>query len=153
MKEIKDLLSEHPFFKGVPDDQIELIAGCGKNVHFKKDETIFKEGDEATYFYIVRSGKVALEIDGAHRGNLIIQTVEEGEIMGWSWLIPPHKWTFTGKTLEETSIVALDGVCLRKKCENNHDMGYEMLIRFSTVLAKRLSATRMQLLDVYGAKV
>lgn len=150
MKEIKDLLKDHPFFKDLKPDQIELIADCGKNVHFKEREIAFTEGEPANWFYVIRKGKVALEISGVERGPIRIQTLEEGEIFGWSWLIPPYRWAFTAMAIEETSTIALDGKCLRGKCEKNHDLGYELLKRFSIVLAKRLEWTRMQLLDVYG---
>jgi len=150
MKTIKDLLSEHPFFKDLEPEHIEFIVSCGKNVHIKKDEQVFREGEEADFFYLIRSGKIALDIYGAARGRIRIQTLEKGEILGWSWLIPPHKWNFTGTAVEETSVIALDGKCLRGKCEEDHELGYKLLKRFSTVLAKRLAWTRMQLLDVYG---
>ncbi len=151
MQNIKELLSEHEFFKGLSDEQIEIMAGCGSNVHFKKGETVFQQGREANYFYVVRQGSVALDIDGAERGIIRIQTVEDGDILGWSWLIPPHIWNFTAIAVKDTSTTALDGKCLREKCEKDHELGYALLKRFSTVLAKRLEWTRIQLLDVYGA--
>jgi signal-transduction protein with cAMP-binding, CBS, and nucleotidyltransferase domain len=151
MEKIKDLLANHPFFKDLKKDQLEFLAGCGKNVQFKKGEQIFKEGEAADYFYVIRKGKVALDIDGAQRGLIRIQTIEEGEILGWSWLIPPHKWAFSVTAVETTSVTAMDGKCLRGKCEKDHELGYELLKRFSAVLAKRLQWTRMQLLDVYGS--
>ncbi len=152
MEKIKDLLSAHPFFKGISDTHLDLLAGCGSNVHFKKGDKIMDEGEDANYFYVIRKGAVALDIDGGHRGSIRIQTIEEDEILGWSWLIPPHKWTFNACAVEDVSATALDGVCLRKKCAADHELGYELLRRFSTVLAKRLEWTRMQLLDVYGVK-
>src|SRR3990167_7947239 len=150
METIKDLLAKHTFFKKIGDKHLETLARCGKNVHFKKNARILTEGDEANYFYLIRKGIVALDIDGAERGFIRIQTVEEGEVLGWSWLIPPHRWKFSAIAIEDTSAIALDGRCLRSKCENDHGLGFELLKRFSTVLAGRLESTRMQLLDVYG---
>ena len=99
------MLTEHPFFRDLPSQYIELMAGCGSNVHFKKGVYIIKEGDDADYFYLIRKGKVTLEIYGAQRGPIIIQTMDEGDILGWSWLISPHKWTSSAKALEETSLI------------------------------------------------
>jgi signal-transduction protein with cAMP-binding, CBS, and nucleotidyltransferase domain len=144
MEEIKDLLSAHPFFKGISDAHLDLLAGCGSNVHFKKGDRIMKEGEDANYFYVIRKGTVALEIDGGHRGSIRIQTIEEGEIIGWSWLIPPHKWVFNAYAIDDVVTTALDGACLRKKCGADHDLGYELLRRFSMVLAIRLEWTRKQ---------
>ena len=150
MKTINEMLTEHPFFRDLPSQYIELMAGCGSNVHFKKGVYIIKEGDDADYFYLIRKGKVTLEIYGAQRGPIIIQTMDEGDILGWSWLISPHKWTSSAKALEETSLIALDGKCLREKCEKDHDLGYELFKRLSPVLTARLNWTRIQLLDLYG---
>ena len=150
MKNIKELLEEHPFFKDLNQSQLELLAGCGRNIHFKKGEKIFTEGEKADFFYIIREGKVKLSTHAAPRGDIYIATIENGEILGWSWLIPPHKWAFDAVAQEETSAVALDGKCLRGKCEQDHELGYELLKRFSKVLASRLEKTRVQLLDIYG---
>ena len=150
MKTIRDLLAEHPFFKDLTDDQIDLLAGCGKNVTFKEGDNIAHEGQDADYFYVLRRGKVALQMDAAQHGKITIQTVGAGEVLGFSWLVPPHKWRFNLKALEETGAVALDGVCLRGKCQDDHELGYALLSRFSTVLVKRLENTRIQLLDIYG---
>lgn len=150
MKTIKDLLNEHPFFRDLSSRQIEILAGCGQNVHFQKGDLIIQEGGPANYFFIIRRGKVALEINGAERGAIRIQTIEEGDILGWSWLIPPHLWAFTGYAGEDVDAVALDGKCLRGKCDQDHDLGYALLKRFSGVLAERLKWARMQLLDIYG---
>lgn len=150
MKDIHGLLAEHSFFQGLLVAHLDLIAGCGRNMHFKSGDTVIKEGAQADYFYVLRHGRVALEIEGAQRGVIRIQTLEQGDILGWSWLIPPHQWSFTAKAVEATSVIALDGKCLREKCQHDHELGYELLIRFAPVLAKRLEATRMQLLDVYG---
>jgi CRP-like cAMP-binding protein len=83
----------------------------------------------------------------------MIQTIEKGEILGWSWLIPPHTWHFDARALEPIRALAIDGKCLRAKCEANHDLGYELLKRVSSIMYQRLQATRMQILDVYAAQV
>ena len=150
MRTIRELIQEHPFFKELPEDKIELISGCGQNVHFRKGETVFREGETADSFFLVRKGMISLEIDGAERGPISVQTVEDDDILGWSWLIPPHYWKFTGIAIKETSVISLDGKCLREKCQKDHDLGYELLLRFAGVLYKRLEATRLQLLDLYG---
>lgn len=152
MKTIEDLLKDHHFFKGLDAAYLATIAGCGKNVVFKKGEMISRQDESADTFYVIRAGKVAIEIQAPGQGIITIQTLSEGEVLGFSWIIPPYTWRFDSRAVEETHAVALDGKCLRDKCEKDRHMGYELLKRFSTVLAQRLEMTRLQLLDIYGLK-
>lgn len=150
MESLEHILEEHPFFHGLDKKYIQLIVGCASNVRFNAGEFLFREGEEANQFYILRPGKVALEIFVPERGPITIETVGEGQILGWSWLIPPHYWHFNARAVELTRAIALDGKCLRNKCEEDHDLGYELLKRFAHIVEMRLQATRLQLLDVYG---
>jgi CRP/FNR family transcriptional regulator, cyclic AMP receptor protein len=149
---LRPILAEHPFFKGLETHYIELIVGCSSNVRFDAGETLFRAGEEANEFYLVRHGKVALEVFTPGRGPVTIQTIGEGEILGWSWLIPPYYWHFDARAVELTRAIALDGKCLRNKCEQDHDLGYQLLKRFAHIIVQRLEATSLQLLDVYGAR-
>ncbi len=145
------ILAEHPFLKGLKPAHLDLITGCATNVRFNAGKYIFREGEQANQFYILREGKVAVEIYGAQQGAITTQTLEGGDILGWSWLVAPYKWRFDARAVELTRAIALDGKCLREKCEKDHDLGYELLKRFSRVIAERLEATRIQLLDMYGS--
>lgn len=150
MHTLEPILAEHGFFKGLEARHLHLIAGCASNTRFSAGEVILREGEEAIQFYVVRHGKVALDILVPGRGPITIQTVEEGEILGWSWLFPPYRWHFNARAIELTRALVLDGKCLRTKCEEDHDLGYEFLKRFSHVMEQRLQATRLQLLDLYS---
>jgi len=147
---LEAVIAEHPFLKGIEPQYIKLIAGCASNVRFDAGQFLFHEGEEANEFYMIRQGKVALEISAIPRAVITVQTIGEGDILGWSWLIPPYRWRFDARALEVTRAIALDGKCLRTKSEEDHDLGYELLKRFSNVITQRLEATRLQLLDVYG---
>lgn len=151
MKDLEPLLREHPFSKGLKEGLIKKIVSCARNVKFGEGEYIFREGEEANHFYLIRYGRVAIEISVPGRTPITIQTIQDGEILGFSWLIPPYHWIFDARAVELTRALVLDGNCLRKKCEEDHELGYEFLKRFSYVIYKRLQATRLQLLDVYGA--
>jgi len=150
MENLEQILEHHPFFKGLEPKYVKLVAGCGSNVKFEAGEFLFKEGEEANAFYILRRGKVAVEAFAAERGSLIIDTLTDGDILGWSWLIPPYNWHFDAKAVELTRAIALDARCLRTKCEEDHDLGYELLKRFAQIIEDRLQATRIQLLDLYS---
>ncbi len=150
MQTLEPYLAEHPFLKGLDPRHLNIIVGCASNVSFDAEQYILREGEEATNFYIILQGKVALEIFTSDRGPITIQTIGEGEVLGWSWLIPPYQWHYDARAIEPTSAIALDAKCLRAKCEEDHDLGYELLKRFTHIITQRLEATRLQLLDVYG---
>lgn len=152
MKTIEDLLKVHPFFNGLEPKYIALIAGCGKNAVYKKGDFIAREGQAANHFFVIKHGRVAIDILTAEKGPVIIQTVQDGDIFGWSWIIEPHFWRFDARAVETTRAIALDGKCLRTKCEQDTKLGYELLKRFSGVLAQRLEMARFQLMDIYGLK-
>ncbi len=152
IKDIRDLLDEHPFFEGLGAEYIDFIAGCGRNETFDSGEYIFREGGDADTFYIIREGHVALEIASSGHGPITIQTVGKGDVLGWSWLYPPYKWFLDARSVETVRTVALDGECLRNKCEEDTGLGFELMKRFSYIITQRLQATRLQLLDIFGKK-
>lgn len=150
IKALEDLLAETPFFKDLDPAYRSMLAGCGMNVVFRAGDFLFRENDPADRFFLIRAGKVALEIAVPGRGPVIIQTVQEGEVLGWSWLVPPYRMQYDARAVELTRAIAFDGACIRKKCEEDPKLGYEFFKRFVVLIVQRLSALRLQLLDVYG---
>lgn len=150
MENLERILMEHPFLAGMNPKHIQTLVGCASNVAFKENEYIFKEGKDANSFYFIRHGRVQIETHVPQKGPIIIRSREAGEILGWSWLVPPYKWHFDARAVELTRAIVLDGKCLRDKCDKDHDLGYEIMKRFNIVIAERLEATRFQLMDVYG---
>ncbi len=110
---------------------------------------MFLEGDAANEFYFIRKGLVSVEIMVQNSGPKEVHTVGGGEILGWSWVSPPYHWHFNARTLKPTRALVFDANCLRAKCEQDYDLGYEMLKRFSNIITARLDATRTQLLNIY----
>jgi CRP/FNR family transcriptional regulator, cyclic AMP receptor protein len=147
---IEQLLGEVQIFDGMESDQLELIAGCGKIAGFEEGEYLFREGESADTFYLLRHGRVALDLFMPERGAMTIATLGPGEVVGWSWLFPPYRWHLDARVLERCSAVALDGKCLRGKAEADHHLGYELMKRFAGQMVERLQQTRVQILDVYG---
>jgi CRP/FNR family transcriptional regulator, cyclic AMP receptor protein len=150
MSNIETLLHEVPLFAGLEPAQLELIAGCGSNVHVDDDEVLFRQGDPADTFYVIRHGSVALETFVPSRGGLTIETLEAGEVLGWSWLFEPYRWHFDARALTPVRATAFDAACLRGKCEADPELGYALMSRFAGVLIERLQWTRLRLLDIYG---
>jgi CRP-like cAMP-binding protein len=151
MESLEPILAKHAFFEGLEPAYLKLLVGCASNERFPSGAYIFRQGEEASHFYLIRQGRVALEIHAPQRPPIVIETLDGDDILGWSWLIPPYLWRFDARIVEATRAIALDGKCLRAKCEEDHDLGYELLKRFAHIVTQRLQATRMQLLDVYAA--
>jgi len=147
---ITDVLSAHPFFRGLTPHAIDILAGCATEVEFPAGAVIFKEGDAADACFLLTGGNVALEIVVPGRGPHVVETLHAGEVLGWSWLFPPYRWTFDAETLIATRAIRFDGAELRKAKTADKELGYELMIRFAQVLVDRLQATRLQLLDMYG---
>jgi CRP/FNR family transcriptional regulator, cyclic AMP receptor protein len=142
-------LAQHPFFQGLDPQYLQLVVGCAANVVFPAGKVIFRMDEEADHFYLIRKGKVAIELYAPPRGTITIQTLHEGEVLGWSWLIPPYRPRFNARAVERTVAIGMDGRCLRGKCEVDHNLGYELLMKVVPILVSRLEATRIQLLDLY----
>lgn len=145
------LLREHPFLQGLPDPYLQTLASCASNVRFEAGEWVLREGEEARRFYLLRSGQVAIEVYVPERGPVVIQTIGEGEVVGWSWLVPPYRWHFDARAVQLTRAISFDAECLRAKAEQDHELGYELFKRFVPVILQRLQAARLQILDMYRA--
>lgn len=118
---------------------------------FRAGEYLMREGDPADAFYVVRSGAVALQTSVPQRGALTIETLQEGDLIGWSWLFPPYTTAFDACALETTHTLVFDGACLRAKFDADPALGYALLSLFARVVVQRLQNARFQLLDVYGS--
>ena len=151
MRNIAQYLPDHPFFAGLDDQALDLMAGCATNAHFHTGQYLFREGQPADTFYVVRRGLIALESRGP-TGSVVIDTADEGDVVGWSWLVAPYRWTFDARAAEETSVISFDGACLRGKCEQDTALGYALLQRVVQVMGARLKSARVRLLDLYGGR-
>jgi len=150
VRTIDEVIASSPVFAGMAHDDLALIAGCAQNVGFEEGEMLFREGQPADRFYLVRKGRVALEVHTPERGGLVVDSADPGEVVGWSWLFPPYRWHFDARAVEEVRAISFDGECLRGKCDDDPRLGYELMQRFAQVMIERLQHTQLRLLDVYG---
>lgn len=151
MRTLTEYLPEHPFFAGLDAAAMELVVGCAQNVHFAEGDVLFRAGSPADTFYVVRHGRVALEVYDPRRQAMVVATLGDGEVAGWSWLVPPYRWMFDGRAVSQVSAVAIDGACLRGKCDQDPVLGYALMQRVAHVMYERLQDARMRLLDLYGS--
>lgn len=150
MQTLEPILAQHPFFQDLNPAYQHLLVECAGNVRFRAGEYLFREGDAADRFYLIRHGRVALQVLIPGRGPSTIATIEAGEMLGWSWLFPPHRWLFDAQATVLTRALGFDGQCLRTKCDADHDLGYTLMQQFARIVVQRLQATRLQLLDLYS---
>lgn len=147
---LEDQIVQHAFFSDMQREYVELLAGCSRHTVLHAGDYIHREGDEASSFFAIRQGRVAIEVDVPGRGPLVIETLEQGDLLGWSWLFPPYSWRFDARVVELTRAFEFDATCLRGKLDADPVMGYDFMRRFATVFVRRFEAARMQLVDLYG---
>jgi CRP-like cAMP-binding protein len=153
MKTLQSIIAQQSFFAGLQPDYVKLLTSCASNTRFKAGQYIVREGQEANQFFLIRTGTVAVEILPPVGKPIVIDTLGEGEVLGWSWLLSPKSWKFDLRTVDEVRAIEFDGTCLRAKCEENHDLGYELLKRFAQIVDQRLEATHLRLLDTYSGSL
>ncbi len=142
---LRMLLKQHPFFKGLDAETYELLDGCGANEVFNEGDMVFREGQPADKLYLIRVGEVDLQHGGPGGDITPIQTLRDGDVLGWSWLVPPYSWRFSAQAKKRTRLISLDANCLRNKCDENHDVGYAIAMRIATVVLDRLTALRLKM--------
>ncbi|HEX3037077.1 MAG TPA: cyclic nucleotide-binding domain-containing protein [Thermodesulfobacteriota bacterium] len=151
MQKLEPILAENPLFRGLDQRHLQTIVGCASDVQFNAGELILRAGEEAGQLYIILNGKVELEtLMTSEQEPTTVQTIGEGDVLGWSWLFPPYRWHFDARAVVPTQAIALDGKYLRSKCDEDHDFGYELLKRFAHIVVQRLEAMRSQLPDKYA---
>lgn len=148
METLHDSIIEHPFFDGMKPEYLAMLGGGAKEETFEKDAVLFREGEPANHFYLIQSGKIALESHKPGNGTAFVQELGAGDVLGWSWLFPPFSWHFQARAMEPTSVIVLSGAHLLIAAERNHDFGYELMKRVSQLVIKRLQATRNRLLPL-----
>ena len=153
MKTTTSKIADHPFLTSFSHEHLEQILEKAAEVQFEPGEIIFNENDPANRFYLLEYGKVALETHVPRDGMVTVQTLEGGDVLGWSWLFPPFVWHFQARAIEPTNAIVIDGAHLLVLCEKNHELGYELMKRMAQVLIRRLQAARRQWLLSEGVAI
>lgn len=152
MESLLSYLRAHPFLESMSPRLTEIIVGCASNVKFDAGDFIFREGETANSFYLLRHGKVSLEVYAPEGGSVHIQTIGSGELLGWSWQFAPYTSHFDARAMEMTRAIQLDAKCIRQHCEKDYELGYEILKRFAHVIHSRFEAMRFQLIELQASR-
>jgi CRP-like cAMP-binding protein len=146
MNKLREIIAAHPFFRDVKPEHIDIIVSGAIEAKFKPDEILFREGEPANRFYLIESGRIALDAHELADGTALIQYLNAGDVLGWSWLFPPFAWHFTARAVQPTRTIVLSGAHLLACAERDHEFGHDLMKRVAQVVIKRLQATRKQLL-------
>jgi len=147
MSNLYETILSHGFFRRMKREHLAVLADGAREVKFKAGEVLFREGEPASEFYLVRSGEIALEAHEHGNETILVQTLGAGEVLGWSWLFPPFVWHFQARATEPTEAVSLSGAHLLNVSERDHEFGHALMKRVAQVVIHRLQATRKQLLE------
>lgn len=151
MEDLESVLAAHPFFEGIEARHLPSITECATEARFRAGEMLFPAGGEADRFFLLREGKVVLSVAVPNGEPITIQMLTAGDVLGWSWLLPPYRWTFDARAVQPTRVVVLDGGRLRTMIDANPALGCELLKRFTRIIAQRLQATRAELLEYHDS--
>ncbi len=147
---IDDYLSTHTFFSGLNGDDIAFLSRHASELQVKKGETVFRQGDTADKFYLVRSGHLSVQIPALMGPALEIQSLGPDQLLGWSWLIAPYRWNFQAKAEEDSDLLEFDGRAILARCGQDPKFGYELLKRFAALMSERLDAARRKMMDQWN---
>lgn len=142
-------LNELPFLEGMSGNAISLIEECAKDVTFDSGSYVFHEGDRASFFYILRKGNISLEVRVPGRNPFIVETVQEKDVLGWSWLMPACRWSFSARANSNVEAVAVDTQKLLAEMAGNPEFATLIYQRFIPIMGERLSAARLRMIDMF----
>lgn len=131
------------------EEELEFLGSVATERSFMVDDVLFDEDDEADTFYIVRSGRIGLELTSAMRRPIVIQTMGPGDLVGLSWFVPPYRWSWRARALDATDVLAFDAASVRQRCEEDAHLALEVLKIVAQQAVRRLHSSRTQMLDLY----
>ena len=132
-----------------PEDRDRLLQFAA-DVTFPAGTRIFEEGSKADRFWTVITGLVALDVHVPGRRAATVDAIGQGELLGWSWLVPPHTWQLGAEAHGPVHALEFDAAAVRTLIEEDPVLGLAITRCVATVVGNRLQSTRTRLLDLYG---
>ena len=145
-----EYLSAHKFFSELSDDVLKFLCECSSTREIKKDQILFRQGENADKFYVLRNGCISIQMPAIMGPTLDIQTLGKDQVLGWSWLISPYKWNFQTKAEEDSELLQFDGTAILARCEQDPKFGYDLLKKFAELMSVRLNAARHKMMDEWN---
>jgi CRP/FNR family cyclic AMP-dependent transcriptional regulator len=149
MESLARVLRDHEFLQGLSSEEADVLVGCVRNARWKPGELLLREGQPADTFHLIREGRVVLESHVPGRGATQLESLAAGDMLGLSWLFPPHRHQLDARALDPVVTLAFDASCLRARMDADHDLGFALTRRLLAEALRRLERVRLQRLDVY----
>jgi CRP-like cAMP-binding protein len=147
---ITEYLSAHEFFSEFSDDDLKFLCECSSTREIKKRQILFLQGEHADKFYVVRSGRISIQMPAIMGPTLEIQAVDEDQVLGWSWLISPYQWNFQTKAEEDSELLQFDGAAILARCEQDPKLGFELVKKFAVLMSVGLNAARQKMMNEWN---
>ena len=147
---IEQHLSTQAFFAGLSPEFIGFLARCASVRRLEPDQVVFRQGERARHFYLIRNGSISVEIPAIMGPTLKVQSLGAGQILGWSWLIPPYQWNFQARAEEQAELFEFDSDAVLARCEAEPKFGYELLKRFASLMSERLEVARQKIMEQWN---
>ena len=145
-----DYLSAHEFFSEISGDVLKFLCECSSAHEIKKEQILFRQGEYADKFYVIRNGSISLQLPAIMGPTLDIQTLGKDQVLGWSWLISPYQWNFQTKADEDSRLLQFDGAAILARCEQEPKFGYELFKKFAGLMSVGLNAARQKMMDEWN---
>lgn len=135
-------LSEHPFLAGISVERVQRLNAVAAAEVLPAGAVIFREGEQASRLYLIRRGRVSLEVHAPDRHAVVVDTLGDGDVLGWSWLLSPYRWVFDARAAQLVQVITLDAAWLRAEMGRDPLFGMEVLGRMTAVMGRRLAQAR-----------
>lgn len=145
-------LKDNSIFSALDPGEIEFLASAATAEHMEPGHVVFRHGERARDFFLILSGEVAIEIPAIEGPTLFLQHLKPGQVLGWSWLIPPYQWSFMARTEQPVDVIRFDGATVLERCESDAEFGYHILRAFSAMMSERLGQARRRIMEEWQAK-
>jgi len=145
----RDLLAGVALFAGASEGDLARVAAWAEEARFAAGDHLFRAGERADRLYVLVEGRVALSVHAPGRGDLVVETLGPGDVVGVSWALPYERWDLDARALTDVAALAVDAAPLRSVMDAEDPLGRVVRLGITGLLGERLHTTRLRLIDLY----